>query len=208
MGKVVAAWFMVAGALASTASSPRGVVEVAVTRVLEALEEADLGRPADPRAARRHVARQRAEVRRTADELFDAEEMARRALSRHWTARSAGERTEFVALFTDLLERAYVARLATYTGERVVFKDEVVDGPYAVVRTRVVRGRHAATPVDYRLHLRDGRWRVYDVLVDQVSFIATYRRQFDGIIRRESYAGLADRLRRRQVAAPVLAPAP
>jgi phospholipid transport system substrate-binding protein len=68
------------------------------------------------------------------------------------------------------------------------------------VRSRVVLGGGAEIPVQYRLHRRDGRWRVYDVLIDHVSFIATYRRQFDGIIRRESYAALADRLRRREIA--------
>lgn len=208
MGKMVAAWFMVASALASTVPGPREVVEEAVTRVLAALQEADFGQPEDAGAAARHVARHRAEVRSVAADLFDVEEMARRALSRHWTARSTDEQTEFVALFADLLERAYVTRLEAYSGERVVFKDAVVDGPYALVRTRVVLGRRAETPVDYRLHLRDGRWRVYDVLIDQVSFVASYRRQFDAIILRESYATLADRLRQREVSASPLGPAP
>lgn len=208
MGKMVAAWFMIAGALASTAPGPREVVEVAVTRVLSSLQEMDLGRPEDPRAAVRHVARLRAEVRRVAADLFDVEEMARRALSRHWVTRSADEQAEFVTLFATVLECAYVTRLETYAGERVVFGEAVVDGPYALVPTRVVLGRRRETPVDYRLQLRDGRWRVYDVLIDRVSFVANYRRQFDAIIRKESYAALADRLRRRQVAGSPLSPVP
>lgn len=208
MGRTVAAWFMIAGALASTAPGPREVVEIAVTQVLAALQEADLGQPEEPRATVRHVSRARAEIRRVAAGLFDVEEMARRTLSRHWTRRTPGERAEFVALFTAVLERAYVTRLETYAGERVVFGDAVVDGPYALVPTRLVEGPRRETPVDYRLRLRDGRWRVYDVLIDGVSFVASYRRQFDAIIRKESYRALADRLRQREVATSSPTPVP
>lgn len=77
--------------------------------------------------------------RRVAAELFAVEKMARRTLSRHWARRTPGERAEFVALFAAVLARAYVTRLGTYAGERVVFGDAVVDGPYALVPTRVVR---------------------------------------------------------------------
>jgi phospholipid transport system substrate-binding protein len=105
-----------------------------------------------------------------------------------------------VGLLAELLERAWVAREAAYSGEQVVFQDEIVDGPHATVRSRVVSGRRGETAVDYRLHLRHGRWRVYHLLIDHASVVATYRREFDGIIRRESYAALADRLRRRETA--------
>jgi phospholipid transport system substrate-binding protein len=200
MGKMVAAWFIVAGVLASTAPGPREVVETAVTRARAALQAPDVGQPVARRAARRDPARERAEVRRVVSDLFDVEEMARRALSRHWAARSREEQAEFVALFADLLERTYAARVEAYSGEHVVYQEQIVDGSSATVRSRVVLGGGAEIPVQYRLHRRDGRWRVYDVLIDHVSFIATYRRQFDGIIRRESYAALADRLRRREIA--------
>lgn len=200
MGKTVAAWFIIAGALASTAPGPREVVEVAVTQVQAVLRPADPGPPGDPRAAVRHAARVQGETRRIAADLFDVEEMARRTLSRHWVTRTAQERAEFVALFVSVLERAYVTRLERYAGARIRFGDAVVDGPYAVVPTRVVAGDRRETRVDYRLRLRNGRWRVYDVLIDRVSFVASYRRQFDAIIRKESYAALAERLRRREVA--------
>jgi len=51
--------------------------------------------------------------------------------------------------------------------------------------------------LEYRLHVRDGRWRVYDVLIDGVSFVSTYRSQFDRIITAESYGALVDKLRRK-----------
>ena len=82
---------------------------------------------------------------------------------------------------------------------------EVVDGPYATVRSKVVTApAHRDTPLDYRLHLRDGRWKVYDVLIDHVSFVSTYRSEFDRILQRESYAALVERLRKQSDSASAL----
>jgi phospholipid transport system substrate-binding protein len=136
-----------------------------------------------------------------AEELFDFEEVSRRALSVHWAARTPAERTEFVGLFTDLLERAYIGHIEAYAGEKIVYPAEKIDGDFAVVRSRIVPKRRTAdarvteTGLEYRLHRKDGRWKVYDVLIDGVSFVSTYRSQFDRIIKVSSYSALADRLR-------------
>jgi phospholipid transport system substrate-binding protein len=52
------------------------------------------------------------------------------------------------------------------------------------------------TSVDYRLHRKDGRWKVYDVLVDGVSFVSTYRTEFNRVISASSYRGLVESLRK------------
>jgi len=81
--------------------------------------------------------------------------------------------------------------------ERILYTGENVDGHYATVRSKIVTRRRAEVAMDYRLLLRDGRWRAYDVLLDGVSFVATFRSEFDRIIKQSSYAGLVDRLRKR-----------
>ena len=195
MGKAVAAWLMVASAMAATTSSPRDAVQAAVTRVVAVLQNDFEASPLDrPRTEMR-----RAEVRRIAAELFDFDEMARRTLTHHWNSRTPEEQTEFVRLFTDLLERSYVARIEQFSGERIIYSAPSVDGRYATVHSKIVTRRPAEIAVDYRLLLRDGRWRAYDVLVDGVSFVATFRRAFGRIIQQSSYAGLVDKLRRRAV---------
>jgi len=195
MGKAVAAWLMVASAMAATTSSPRDVVQAAVTRVVAVLQNDFEASPLDrPRTEMR-----RAEIRRIAAELFDFDEMARRTLTRHWNSRTPEEQAEFVRLFTDLLERSYVARIEQFSGERIIYSAPSVDGRYATVHSKIVTRRPAEIAVDYRLLLRDGRWRAYDVLVDGVSFVATFRRAFGRIIQQSSYAGLVDKLRRRTV---------
>ena len=195
MGKAVAAWLMVVSAMAATTSSPRDVVQAAVTRVVAVLQNDFEASPLDrPRTEMR-----RAEVRRIAAELFDFDEMARRTLTHHWNSRTPEEQTEFVRLFTDLLEQSYVARIEQFSGERIIYSAPSVDGRYATVHSKIVTRRPAEIAVDYRLLLRDGRWRAYDVLVDGVSFVATFRRAFGRIIQQSSYAGLVDKLRRRAV---------
>jgi phospholipid transport system substrate-binding protein len=196
------AWMLVATAVAAPAAGPREVVETAVNRVIVAIQRADM--ESDPAAARIARERRRIEIRRTAGGLFDFDEIARRALSRQWTARTPEEQAEFVRLFTDLLERTYIGRIEAYSGETIVYLGETVDGPFATVRSKVITRRRTETPLDYQLHLRDGRWKVYDVLIDRVSFVATYRSEFSRILQKESYAALVERLRKQSLDAAAL----
>jgi phospholipid transport system substrate-binding protein len=185
MGKALAAWLMVAGAMAAT-TAPRDVVQTAVTQVLVALQE-------DPARAQT-----RSQIRKAATELFDFDEMARRTLSRHWASRTPPERAEFVKLFTDLLERSYVGRIESWSGEKIIYTSETVDGRFASVRSKIVT-RRTEIALEYRLLQRDGRWRAYDVLVDGVSFVSTFRSEFDRIIQQSSWSGLMDKMRKRSV---------
>jgi phospholipid transport system substrate-binding protein len=202
MEKLLATLVLVAAATAG-ATSPRDVVQSGVARVLSIVtEQAESDRAPKIDA----LEWRRAEVRRLATDLFDFEEMARRALSRHWAARSKAEQTEFIELFTDLLERTYVSRIESYAGEKITYPTEVIDGEYATVRSRIVTRRRAETLLDYRLHLADGkRWKVFDISVDGVSFVSTYRGEFSRIIQSSSYASLLERMRKKRLEIDALA---
>lgn len=204
MGKAFMAWLMVASAVAAPTMGPREIVQAAVSRVVLAIQRADLESSDPSQRSRLAMEQRRLEVRRIAADLFDFDEISRRALSRHWTARGPEEQAEFVRLFTDLLERTYLGRIESYAGEKIVYLGETVDGPFATVRSKVVTRRRGETPLDYRLHLRDGRWKVYDVLIDHVSFVATYRSEFSRILQKEPYPALVERLRKQNVDAAAL----
>ena len=200
MGKSIVALLLVAAT--TTSASPREVVQRAVTRVVELLDGSGQASPGEKTGVLAAISstRRRAQIRAVADELFDFEEVSRRALSVHWASRTPAERTEFVGLFTDLLERAYIGHIESYAGEKVIYPAEKIDGDFAIVRSRIIpkrRGdsRAVETGLEYRLHRKDGRWKVYDVLIDGVSFVSTYRSQFDRIIKASSYPTLVDRLR-------------
>jgi phospholipid transport system substrate-binding protein len=149
--------------------------------------------------------RRKASVRRISEGIFDYRDTARRALGRHWGARTPQEQAEFVQLFADLLDRAYFAKIEQYQGEKVRYTDESIEGSEALVRTRILTPRGTDMPVDYRMHFVDGRWRVYDVSIEGVSLVSNYRTQFNKIVQTESYESLVQKLRARG-ASPAASP--
>jgi phospholipid transport system substrate-binding protein len=162
----------------------------AVDRVLRVLE--DLALKDAARAAER-----RRTVRQIADEIFDFDETARRAMAQHWRSLTVDQRKEFVDLFTELLERAYMSKIELYGGERIQYPGERVEGDYATVFTRLVTKKGVEVPIDYRMLRRDDRWRAYDVSIEGVSLVANYRTQFNSIVRTASVDELLGKLRSR-----------
>jgi phospholipid transport system substrate-binding protein len=187
----------------------RSVHGLALALVLAWAPEALAGPPTDalrPRvervigvleAQRGSSEQRRDEVRAIADEIFNFEETARRALGRHWNQRTPAERQEFVKLFTELLEKAYFSKIGQYGGERVSWVGESIDGSQAAVRTKIVTRANSEIPVEYRMAREGDRWRVYDVIIEGVSLVANYRTQFNRIIETASYEELVSRLRSR-----------
>ena len=165
--------------------------ETVKSRVDEALQS--LSPKANPGADA--AERRRADIRRAADTLFDFPDMSRRALGRHWTDRTPAEREEFTRLFTDLIARTYIGKIDRYAGESIAYVGERVDGDEASVRSQVVTAKGSQIPVEYRLHRANDTWSAYDVLIENVSLVGTYRSQFDRIIKAESFADLLRRLR-------------
>ena len=184
--------FLVAAAPApASAGSPTDQLRSRIDRVASALE--DPGLRGESNAARRRI-----EIRKIADDIFDFEEMAKRALGRHWEARTPAERDEFVRLFADLLRRTY-GKVERATFEKILFQGERQQGDDALVRTVVVLPHGDQLDLDYLLlHGVGGRWKVYDLRFEGVSLIANYRSQFSRIIRTSSYESLVARLKSNQ----------
>jgi phospholipid transport system substrate-binding protein len=182
--------FFLALATAASAGEPTDQLRTHVDEVLKVLENPALRAP-DKADERRDV------IRKVANQIFDFEETAKRALGPHWTARTPAERKEFVGLFTDLLERSYVTRIEQYGGEKVTYVGDQVTGDQAVVKTRIVGRSGTDIPVDYRMLKGAEGWRVYDVNIEGVSLVANYRTQFNKIVQTESYQALVDRLKAR-----------
>jgi phospholipid transport system substrate-binding protein len=174
----------------AAAGPPTDAVKEYTDAVVKVLED-----PALKADGRRHE--RRAAVRKLAAEAFDVQETARRALGPHWQQRSPAEREEFVALFADLLEHTYIARIDLYGGERLKFTEEKLDGDVAIVRAKVTTKQGTEVPVEARMHKKSDRWLIYDVAIENISLIANYRAQFDRIIRTAGYPELVKRLKNR-----------
>jgi phospholipid transport system substrate-binding protein len=124
--------------------------------------------------------------------------MSKRALAAHWVSLTAGEQTEFVELFKSFLSDRYAEKIEGYSDEQVSYLSERIEGNYAEVRTKL-RSSKVEIPMDYRLHVKEGTWHAYDLVVDGVSLVKNYRSQFEKIIRADSYRELVRRLRERTV---------
>jgi phospholipid transport system substrate-binding protein len=126
---------------------------------------------------------------------FDFTEMARRALGANWRRRTPKEQEEFVLLFTELLERAYADIIESYSDEKIIYIGERLDGSYADVSSKVLTSKGEEYSINYRAHLVNAEWRVYDVVAENISVVNNFRSQFNRVIANSSYDELVRRLR-------------
>ena len=176
---------------AAVAGPPTDQLRTQIDRVVKLLEDQGLKRDG------REVERRKA-VRKIAEDIFDFSETARRALARHWQARTPAEREEFTGLFADLLERSYLSKIELFNGEKITYAGDAVEGDQATVRTKIITRQGSEIPVDYRLLQKSDKWLVYDVVIEGVSLIANYRTQFNKIIQTSSYQDLVKKMKTKQ----------
>ena len=176
------------GAGAATAQEQ---LKGAIDRVVSTLDSPAM--KGEGKAAERRTA-----VRKIANEIFDFGEIARRSLGRYWQPLSETQRSEFVGLFGDLLERSYISKIELYGGEKIIYSGERVDGDLAVVGTKIVTKNGTEVPIDYRLFRRGDSWKVYDVNIEGISLVSNYRTQFNKIIQTSGYNALVDRMKAKQ----------
>jgi phospholipid transport system substrate-binding protein len=127
---------------------------------------------------------------------FDFELITRSAVGRDWRNASAAQRSQLVSAFRALLISTYAKSLAKYSGEEVIYK-RARAGTRAgtvVVPTEVTGSGGPPIPIDYRMHKEAGSWKVYDLVIDNVSMISSYRGQFRNIIGRSGIDGLIQEL--------------
>lgn len=143
------------------------------------------------------TAERKADIRKVAESLFDFQEMSRRSLGTAWDNVSPAEQEEFVRLFTNLVANAYMGKIEQYAGEPITYQDERVNGDEASVRSRVVTPKGSEVGIEYRLYRTADRWAVYDINVDGVSLVGSYKAQFNRLLQRGSFAELLKQLRQK-----------
>ena len=195
LAAVALAGLWVCAPASAGAGAPTDQLKVSVEQIVKVLEDPAL----KPEAK---LKERRAAIRKEAEVVFDFSETAKRALGRHWQALPEKDRQEFTGLFTDLIERSYISKIERYSGERIAYAGEAIDGALATVRTRFVTKQGTEIPVDYRMQQRGDRWLVYDVSVEGVSLINNYRTQFDKIIQTSSFAELVRKMKAAEFATP------
>lgn len=177
------------------AGEPTNSVKQSVDQVLDVLRDKEMKKP-------EKTGERRAKIRKLVSERFDFAEMAKRSLAQNWKKRTPEEQKEFVPLFTDLIENAYITKVEKYQDEKISYTDEKVEGAFAVVKTRVETSKGIETPIEYKLMKEGNQWMAYDVVIEGVSLVNNYRNQFNSIIRSGSYEDLVKRLKSKSIKSP------
>ena len=133
---------------------------------------------------------------------FDFAEMAKRSLGANWQRRTPAEQQEFVKLFQELIENSYADNIDAYNGEKVNIVGEKEEKDFAQVNTKIVNNKGEEFSVDYRLLQSGGDWKIYDVVIENISVVNNYRSQFNRVIAKTSFEDLLQKLRDKQFAAP------
>ena len=187
-GLVMGVLLLHAASGSAAAGVPTDLVKKATDEIISIIS--DPGMKASDRLAERDKL-----IRKAVDEIFDWEAFSRGTLARHWSAMTDQERQEFMAVFSSLLQRTYLSKVEDYSGGKAQFVDEVIDGEYAIVKSKVITAKKGDVPVEYRLRKKGTEWLVYDVQVNGVSLVNTYRGQFNDIIVQSSVHELINRLK-------------
>jgi len=176
--------------MAAMADAPIQTVEVQVNRLLEILSAPELGDPAA-------VEKKKATIRTISENLFDFNSLSRFTLGRDWSRLDEVHQAKFIALYRKLLESVYMDRLLKYKDEKVIFKKEItLSDNRAEVQTEILAAA-GNIPMNYRLLLKNKSWRVYDVIIENVSLAQNYRSQFSDILAKQSPDRLIDILQKK-----------
>jgi phospholipid transport system substrate-binding protein len=141
--------------------------------------------------------RRKEQLRETLMPRFDWVAMARQTLGKHWD-NVPSRHDEFVSAFADFLGNSYVGKIGSYKDEKILFVEETVNQHQALVKTKIVSTKGEATAVNYKLHRIDDEWKVYDVVVEDISLVVNFRSQFNRILAKGSFDDLLRQMKEKE----------
>ena len=146
----------------------------------------------------------RDQIRRLIESRFDFNEIARRSLGSHWKSLSPHEQREFVETFKGFLEIAYVSLIESLDGDKILYRRETRETDSAQVDTAMVTKKGEGLAVVYRMRFLDGAWKIYDLVIENISVVNNYRSQFSRVIAKSSYGELLQKLKEKQSQASIM----
>ncbi len=166
----------------SWAESPQQRVESIVDEAILILKDEGLDWP-----------EKKVRIRSIILDNVDLRSMSQRILSRNWKKATDEEKERFTQLFTDLLETTYFNRIEEYSEERMEYVRERIKGDRAIVDTLFIT-RRRQIPINYRLIRKEGKWWIFDIVIEEVSLISNYRETYNEIVMRDGIEGLLTRM--------------
>jgi len=137
-----------------------------------------------------------ARARKVAEETLAIQDLAKNVLATQWEKISAAEQKSFTQLLMTLFQKIAYPKSAEFFGDlRIDYTNQRITGNDAVVETSVSHPKEGQVAIEYELRQTQGKWMVYDVLLDGVSMVTNVRSQMQQVIAKESYQGLVKRMR-------------
>lgn len=169
---------------ANAADGPMEQVHVTIEAVLTEL-----------RTTGSDSAAKRAKIFEIVAARFDYREMAQRTLATNWKTTSPEDQAHFIDLYSRLLQSTYMAHIENYTNQKVEYRNERIRSSQAIVETVIIDG-NKEIPISYKLRVdaNGASWQVYDVVIEGVSLISTYRGEYAGIVKNNGISGLLNQL--------------
>jgi phospholipid transport system substrate-binding protein len=180
-------------ALAAEADEPSQIIQNAANEMLRELDAHRADYRKDP-------SRVSALVDRVLLPHFDSQYAAQQVLAKYWRTASPEQRDRFIKAFYQSLLRNYGTALLEFTADRMTilpFAGDLASGR-AVIRTQVKRDNGTQVPVNYSVHKTDKGWMAYDVSIEGISYIKSYRTDFGAEIDQKGLDEVIDRLEKQQ----------
>ena len=177
-------------ALPASAGAPLDTVQANVNKVLDVLRD-----PGLKGESAKGTKKEKLEA--IYEQMFDGVELSMRTMGRNWKKLNPAQQKEFTRLYRQILEKAYIDKILSYTDEKIVFpKESMLSNHQAEVQTKVVTSSKEI-PIFYKVILKGGTWKVYDVVVENVSLVQNYRSQFNSILAKNTPDQLLEILRKK-----------
>jgi phospholipid transport system substrate-binding protein len=135
-------------------------------------------------------------LRALAESHLDFDSMAHATLGHHWSELNPEQRARFTRELRSFIENAYLSKIQDYSGQKVIFIREKLDGGTdGVVYSQWVGGGDEPVKLQFMLHRNNGEWQIYDLVADGVGVISNYRAQFSRVLDNHSFDTLINLLK-------------
>ena len=187
--QVIAFWAIFVLAAAAQELGPEDLVKKVTQEVLDAIKSDKQLAAGDKRRA----------IKLAEEKVLphvDFEEATRLAVGRGWAQATPEQRKKLVTEFRNMLVRTYSNAITAYEGQTMkVIPVRMKPGDTDVtVHNQFIRPGGKPVLLDYSMRKTDSGWKIYDIVVEGVSLVLTYRSEFDAVVKQEGIDGLIKRL--------------
>lgn len=186
---LVASMVFSAQATASPSQEAQAALKTSISKILDDMKTPTFANP----ATRPQILPQ---MEKTVRQIFDFNEFSSRTVGPRWRQFSNEQKEKFSNAFANLLFTTYLNKITSYNGEQVLYTGDSTspEGNRVEVKTVITMKDGRKIPVSYRMLPINGSWRVYDVIIENISLVKNYRTQFQDILNTASPEQLIERV--------------